>query len=406
MKLISFLLFSIISIYSLSAKHPIEKIKSGKWHAELQLNDSTQLPFFIEITNKSEFIVINGKEKITLELKILGDSCELVFPYFNSKLIVNQITRHSLKGYWINYNKGKNYTIPFKARIHKNTTRFPIDEKAEHQNFDGKWKTTFEPGTPDAYMGIGLFDQDHPSLISGTFLTETGDYRFLDGNVSGNSIFLSCFDGSHAFLFKGKETNGVINGSFYSGTHWWSEWLAERDDHFELKNPESLTYIKDSSLLQIDLKSIDGTDFHYPNPAFNDKVVIIQIMGTWCPNCLDESQYFKQLYSKYHEKGLEIIAIGYETGNSFEDYSRNILRLKNKLNVDFTYLVGGPAKKGVASEQFKMLNEVISFPTSIFIGKDGKVKRVHTGFNGPGTGAYYEEYTLKTEALIQDLLNQ
>jgi len=127
-------------------------------------------------------------------------------------------------------------------------------------------------------------------------------------------------------------------------------------------------------------------------------------MGSWCPNCLDEVRYYKELYNKYHDQGLEIISICYEMGNDFDDYVTNINRLKNKLGLEFTFLVGGVANKGLASEHFSMLNEVISFPTSIFIGRDAKVKLVHTGFNGPGTGSYYREYIEETNLLIESLL--
>lgn len=406
MKLISFLLFILISGHCFSGKAPIEKIKKGKWLAHLSLNDSTDLPFFLEVDDKSGYTVINGKEKISLTLKLSADSCELIFPYFNSKIVFTVNGKKTLKGYWINFNKGVNYKIPFHANFFKEVTRFPVNKADQPQNFHGKWKTTFEPGTADEYIGIGIFEQEDNWLLHGTFMTETGDYRFLDGNVTSNKIVLSCFDGSHAFLFKGKLIDNVIRGDFYSGKHWWCEWKAHRDDEFKLNDPEVLTYVRDSNLFQFDFKTLNGEDFHFPNRDFNNKVVIVQIMGTWCPNCLDESQYFKQLHNKYHDQGLEIIAVGYETGSGFEDYARNIDRFKKKLNVDFTFLVGGPANKGVASEHFKMLNEVISFPTSIFIGKDGAVKRVHTGFNGPGTGSYYEEYMIKTEGLIQELLNQ
>lgn len=406
MKLNSFLLFILISSYSFSGQPPVEKLKKGRWLAHLYLNDSIDLPFFLEVGDESGYTVINGKERISLTLKASPDTCELVFPYFNSKLVFTVRGKKSMVGFWINYNKGNNYKIPFEARFYKDPTRFPVEKDNALENFNGKWKTTFEPGTADEYFGIGLFEQEENSSIQGTFMTETGDYRFLEGNVSLNNLYLSCFDGSHAFLFNGKLTDGEIKGNFYSGNHWWSEWKAQRDDNFELTDPEVLTFIKDTNQLQLDFRTLTGEDFHYPNSSFDNKVVIIQIMGTWCPNCLDESQYFKQLHNKYHDQGLEIIAVGYETGNGFEDYARNIERLKNKLNVDFTFLVGGPAKKAVASDHFKMLNEVISFPTSIFIGKDGAVKRVHTGFNGPGTGSYYEEYTAKTEELIQQLLNQ
>jgi thiol-disulfide isomerase/thioredoxin len=193
-------------------------------------------------------------------------------------------------------------------------------------------------------------------------------------------------------------------GRFYSGNHWESAWTGKKDPDYQLTSPDELTYVVATDELHFKLKTLGGDDFIFPNKEYENKVTIIQIMGSWCPNCLDEVQYYKELYRKYHDQGLEIISICYETGNNFDDYVANIKRLKNTLELDFTFLVGGSANKGLASEHFNMLNEVISFPTSIFIGKDAKVKRVHTGFNGPGTGDYYREYIQKTNLLIESLL--
>ena len=149
---------------------------------------------------------------------------------------------------------------------------------------------------------------------------------------------------------------------------------------------------------------MEGDDFSFPNENYEGKVTIIQIMGTWCPNCLDETIYYKELYNKYHSKGLEIISIAYEVGDSIQDYIESVTRLRNKLSLNFTFLIGGAANKNLASQHFSMLNKIISFPTSIFIGRDGQVKRIHTGFNGPGTGDYYTEYVSYTNSLIENLL--
>ena len=204
--------------------------------------------------------------------------------------------------------------------------------------------------------------------------------------------------------YKAKKEGEQLTGKFFSGKHWSSDWVAELNQEAKIKDPEELTYIKDEGEVSFELQTIEGETFTFPNERLEDKVVIIQIMGSWCPNCLDETHYYKSLYENYHHKGLEIISIGYETGDTFEEQSKSIARLKEKLVLDFIFLVGGKASKSLASDHFEMLNEVISFPTSIFIGRDGKVKRVHTGFNGPGTGVYYQEYIEKTNALIESLL--
>jgi thiol-disulfide isomerase/thioredoxin len=375
----------------------------------MQLTKTDQLPFEILVNEHSgsfQLTVINGEEEIVLSKpkKIVGDSLEVEFPYFRSILRFQIHSKKEIRGSWYNLYK-KNYRIPFVAKFNPKKLRFShIPVKAERSFFKGKWEVHFEPGTSGTYPAVGMFEQDDKkNSLTGTFLTETGDYRYLSGNATKDSLYLSCFDGSHAFLLKAAFQNDSLYGTFYSGNHWSSEWIGFKNDLFELKSPEELTYPTNQPL-QFELQTLDGSTYSYPNKDLEGKVVIIQIMGSWCPNCLDESHYYKQLYNNYHDKGLEILSVGYEIGDSFDDHKANILKLKEKLNLEFTFLVGGNAKKALASEHFSALNEVISFPTSIYIGRDGTIRRVHTGFNGPGTGQLYKDYVQQTNALIESLL--
>jgi thiol-disulfide isomerase/thioredoxin len=408
MKFIFILILLTITPVCFSQNGKRIKVKKGAWISELLLTETDVLPFNMTVKKNNVLIIENGKEEILLNSPtIVSDSFHVRFPYFNSELVFTVKNKKKLAGYWVNYNKSKDYKIPF-VSTRKRTSRFSmITKKASSANVDGKWKVTFEPNTKSAYPAVGIFEQkDGDNTVSGTFLTETGDYRFLEGNCTEDSVYLSCFDGSHAFLFKARNEGDSLFGKFFSGKHWKSEWHAEKNEDYKLTSPDELTYIVDSNALTLNLKTLDGKDFTFPNPSYEGKVIIIQIMGSWCPNCLDETSYYKELYNTYHDQGLEIISIGYENGDSFDAHVSNINRLKEKLDLEFTFLVGGSASKGLASEHFKVLNEIISFPTSIFIGKDGEVKRVHTGFNGPGTGTYYREYVEKTNALIESLLIQ
>lgn len=406
MKFHFIVLFVFLFFSGFAQKENLQKLSRGAWISELQLNDSTVLPFNLVIKRGLSFIIKNGEEEIYLERgTIKDDSVHIRFPYFNSELVFKILNKKTINGYWINYNKGNNYKIPFSSKK-QNGSRFSSVQKTSPSiNVNGKWRVVFKPNTPSPFPAVGLFRQkENKNSVYGTFLTETGDYRFLEGNCTSDSLFLSCFDGSHAFLFHARFENDSLIGRFYSGNHWESKWTGKKDPDYQLTSPDELTYVVASDVLHFKLKTLDGEDFIFPNKKYENKVTIIQIMGSWCPNCLDEVQYYKELYRKYHDQGLEIISICYETGNNFDDYVANIKRLKNTLELDFTFLVGGSANKGLASDHFNMLNEVISFPTSIFIGKDAKVKRVHTGFNGPGTGDYYREYIQKTNLLIESLL--
>jgi thiol-disulfide isomerase/thioredoxin len=400
-------IFFLFSSFSQEKALPV--LKKGQWTGKLQLNPSTTLPFEININGKKkgqQFIIINGEEQIVLEKgTFINDSIHYVFPAFNSELILHKKNRKKLVGYWINYNKGKSYTIPVAAN-YGFKKRFPVKSESTFPYVEGNWETTFDPKTADSSKALGIFHQKE-NRVQGTFLTETGDFRYLDGNVSKDSLFLSCFDGSHAYLITGKITGDSIYGSFYSGKHWLGKWNARCNDAFQLSNPDSLTYIVDESKeFTFTLKDLSNNVFTFPNKQYKNKVTIIQIMGTWCPNCMDETKYFKEIYGKYHNSGLEIISVAYEVGNSFEDYVFKINRLKERYDLDYQFLIGGSANKGLASEQFSMLNQIISFPTAIFIDRNGQVRKVHTGFNGPGTGEYYTDYTKETELFLLELLKE
>lgn len=406
MKFFLLLAAMLVTFYGSAQK---TKLKKGSWIAELALNDRDNLPFNLLVSKSSKgysFMVENGDEMILLNEPIeKGDSLYVRFPFFNSMLVFKATSKLSIDGYWVNFNKKNNYKIPFTANKQRSERFSSAQKKALDTYLNGKWEVTFEPNTSSAYPAVGVFTQEKgKSEISGTFLTETGDYRFLKGNIVNDSLFLSCFDGSHAFLFKASIIGDSLNGQFFSGKHWTANWEGKRNDDFELKNPNDLTYILNDKKIEFDLVDLEGADFSFPNDNYAGKVTIIQIMGTWCPNCLDETIFFKELYDNYHEKGLEIISIAYEAGETMEDYVASVNRLRSKLNLDFTFLIGGDASKNLASQHFSMLNEIISFPTTLLIGRDGQVKRIHTGFNGPGTGEYYTDYISNTNSLIEKLL--
>jgi thiol-disulfide isomerase/thioredoxin len=395
--------FLLFTSQILSAQNT-PRLQLGYWKSHLQLNDSTQMPFKLMISKNKEnyiFSVHNAEEIISLtEISILkGDSLRVAFPNFHSSLTFKAENRTSIKGYWQNFEKGTSYKIPFFA----NFSKANLEKKPANNDISGRWKTLFGNDPKDITESVGIFKQTN-STVTGTFLTETGDYRFLEGTFLDDKLSLSAFDGSHAFYFIANYSEQSLRGTFYSGKHYATSWTASKNDTFALKHPDSLTYLVKEDPFSFKLKDIKGNDFSFPNPQFNNKVTIIQIMGTWCPNCMDETVFFKEVYEKYNKQGLEIIAIGYETPNEFSEQVQKIQRLIDRHNLKFTFLVGGKASKGLASQQFSMLNEVISFPTSIFIGRDGKVKKIHTGFNGPGTGEIYTNFREEIFLFIEELL--
>ena len=149
---------------------------------------------------------------------------------------------------------------------------------------------------------------------------------------------------------------------------------------------------------------LDGGTVSPKDARFAGKVLMVQVMGSWCPNCVDETLLLDELYAKHNANGLEVIAIAFE---KYEDEARSIAALKHfrdRLQVKYPIVYAGNANKEVARAKLPFLDHVMSYPTCIFIDRKGKVRRIRTGFYGPGTGEHYTHYKRNLERFLQDLL--
>ena len=395
-KSFSFCLFFILSTgFSLS--------QNNIWRVELALNDRLSLPFFLEqFTTRdlsTSYRILNGKEKINLSSKQKKDSLQLNFLEMDGFLMISQDSLTNLRGYWQNNIKGQR--IPLHG-VSGDSPRFPSSSDSKPLRVAKKYKVTFSQND-DPWPAVGLFEQNG-HIINGTFLTETGDFRFLSGNVYNDELFLSCFDGSHAFVFSAKINGNQLRGKFYSGSNYRTDWIGVQDENAQLKSPNKLTYIIDSTLDLSDVKVTTSCGFKKKLGAFNSPLTIIQIMGSWCPNCLDETNYYKALFEKYKSQGLKITSIGFEYGATRRIQRKKLKRFADKAEIPYPVYLGGAANKKTASVLFPMLSEISSFPTSLFLNEKGDIVFIHTGFNGPGTGIYFEEYKKETEDIIENLL--
>jgi thiol-disulfide isomerase/thioredoxin len=397
----------IILVSCTERKDNAKTLPPGDWVFELQLDENIPdliLPFNVEVIDSSELVFKNATERIRVnEVRYSGDSVTIVMPVFGSEFKA-LMTEESLSGKWFKYTSGKSYSIPFIAR-YGSTQRFVSDNPPE-ADFSGRWKSYFI-NQADTSEAIGVFAQSGEK-VTGTFLTETGDFRYLDGAVDGTRLSLSAFDGAHAFLFEAVvDEKGKLNGTFRSGNHWEAQWLAAKDADAELRDMKDLTYLKEGyETFDFRFPDENGDTVSLTDPQFEDKLVVVQIFGTWCPNCMDETRFLVDMHKKYNAKGLEIIGLDFEPNPTLPYFQKRIARFRKDLDVSYTLLLAGSSNKKKATEALPMLNQIISFPTAIFLDKDKNIREIHTGFSGPGTGSEYSDYTNDTEALILELLGQ
>ncbi|WAC02116.1 TlpA disulfide reductase family protein [Lacinutrix neustonica] len=400
------LLIAITTIIILSCKTETKKatLGVGLYRAELQINATEILPFTFKVKDANNLTVFNAEEEIEVdEITYRNDSVFIEMPVFEA-LLAAKMDKETLNGHFIV--AGKNRIIPFKAE--KKDNRFDLTKKAE-TNITGNWETIFSPDTEeDKYIAKGIFKQNG-NQVTGTFRTETGDYRFLEGVVNGNELKLSTFDGAHAFLFTGTVSDSIINGTFYSGNHWREPFIAKRNEAFELPSADDLTFLKEGyDSLAFRFPDAQGHLVSLNDARFKDKVVVVQIMGTWCPNCLDESKYYAEVYEQYKDQDLEIVALAFEYAKTNEKAFASIKRLQDRVGISYPILLAqtGTTSKAKAQEKLPMLNHVLSYPTTVFLDKKGKVRKIHTGFNGPATGEKFVTFRKEFRSFVDTLLSE
>jgi peroxiredoxin len=384
-------------------------LQTGIWRGALQTSSGNELPFNFMVTDtiSGQYITImNGDERLKVtNIKAEGDSVFIKMPLFDSEFKL-KLTVDSLSGKWIKHGAYTDAILPFTAKANRAWRFFKEPEKTR-LNVTGRWSAAFGENDEKEKI-IGEFKQDGNKL-TGTFLSTTGDYRYLEGTVSGNKFYLSCFDGGHAYIFTANvgDDNTLTDGVQYAGYTGITKWKAIRNETDKLPDAYSLTVLKPGfKKIDFTFKDVDGKLVSLHDERFKNKVVIVQILGSWCPNCMDETAYFTSgYYKKYQPQGVEIIGLAYERTPDFAKSQRTLLQLKNHFEVPYPLLITGfTPGNGDPQKSLPMLANFKGFPTTIIIDKKGNVRKIHTGFSGPGTGSYFKEFTDEFEKLTDDLL--
>ncbi|TGE14188.1 peroxiredoxin family protein [Hymenobacter elongatus] len=392
-----------------------EVLTIGTWRGVLSAQGQ-QIPFLFDITQdggKPTVTLRNGEERIKLdEITTAGDSTTIRLGVFDAALVVRADGTDKLKGTWVKYDGKEPYRVAFAATKGEEPL-FPVMADRKILSFDGTWKVTFKGEDGETYPAVGVFKQNEQN-ITGTFLTSTGDYRYLAGQVDGNVLKLSTFDGSHGFLFSGKNPNETdtnataISGDFYSGKKGHETWTAVKDPNAKLPDANTLTGMKPGQKkLDFKFPSIyEGGAISPSDPKYKGKVVVIQILGSWCPNCMDETNFLAPWYEKNKSRGVEVIGLGYERTPDQTLAAKKLLKMKERMNIGYDLAVAGIADKDAAAKSLPQLQSVLAFPTTIFLDKKGEVRKIHTGFSGPGTGTYYQEEIADFNQTIDMLLKE
>ncbi|MCY7422017.1 MAG: TlpA family protein disulfide reductase [Chitinophagaceae bacterium] len=402
------ILMAIAGLYTMAqAKATTTQFYKGT----LVREDGNEIVFNFELRKKNGkpvIYIINGMERFRVDgVRMTADSVFIKMPLFESYFKA-AVSNNNWTGVWIKETSKGTQQMPFVARLA--ATRFPLTEGTARVSITGRWEADFASDSGAAINAVAEFQQKGNTL-TGSFLTSTGDYRYLSGIVTGNKLKLSTFDGGHAFLFTADVSgkNKITNGKFYSGKTFVDDWTAKKKSTAIVPPNASAMYLKPGETsLNFRFPDLDSNLVSINDDRFKNKVVVIQLMGSWCPNCMDETAFLSEYYTANKNRGVEVLGLAYEYTSNFERAKQGLLKFKNRFNVQYPLLFTGVSITDElrTEKTLPQVTPIKVFPSSIIIDKKGVVRKLDNGFYGPGTGIHYKQYKKEFHDTINRLLSE
>ena len=399
----------IIVISSCTQQSNTNKLQSGTWLGELEVAENKKVPFLFEVsstTNDSSTVtLINGEDRFDLEGVTLNNDTIIIPIVAYDAVIKGTVSDNKIDGKFI-----KNYIeddegVPFRATYGINN-RFEPSSNPTSQHIDGKWDVIFVGEQGDTTHNVGIFKTDN-NIITGSILTLSGDLRYLEGAYTEKGVQLSAFGGLSPYYFEFNFTGeNSFEGTFYT-TRGTTRIIGTKNENAALADAYSLAGLKEEyETLSFELPDLNGNIVSLKDEKYQGKVVIVSILGSWCPNCLDEMAFLAPWYEENKDRGVEVIGIAFERKNDFEYGKKALTQLKERYNTGYPLLFGGAVGRENVAGALPELENFSSYPTTIYIDKQGKVNKIHTGFNGPATGLFYEDFKKDFNQLIDTLLEE
>lgn len=397
-------LYLMLALFS----YTVVTAQQGNWVASLARPDGNNIVFTFNWKTENSrpvWYIKNAAEKIRVDnITEAGDSFIVQMPVFESQFRFT-VNNNTLSGVWIKRGAVNTQVLPFSAIPGSN--RF-APAAAAQKNISGRWAVAFQEN--NAEISVAEFVQKG-NILTGTFLNSTGDYRYLEGIVTKDTLLLSGFDGSHSFLFKAViKNNTTINaGIFYSGANGKEEWTAIKNSKAKVPEASVAMYVKPGEeSLDFSFKDLEGKQVALKSDRFKNKVVVIQLMGSWCPNCMDETAFLSNYYNNNKQRGVEVIALAYEYTTDWERSVKSLKKFKQRFNVQYTILNTEVTVTDSLRTQktLPQVTDIKFFPSSIIIDKKGKIRKLDTGFNGPATGLHYVAYKKEFNSVVDNLLKE
>jgi thiol-disulfide isomerase/thioredoxin len=328
-------------------------------------------------------------------VRVTGDS--VVFDIAAYAATIGAVVRgDSLVGEYHNVGRRGPRTIPFRAA----RGRWRV-EPAPAQLI-GRWDAQFLTDWDASPRIIEL--RNGEAGLEGTIISNTGDYGLFWGHAQEDSFSISHFDGSYVYMLTGRLQGDTLRGIFHAGLRTQTRFVAIRSTGApHLKSPTEIT-TADTAPFRFSFPDLEGRQITEADPRLKGKVVVIDAFGTWCPTCHDAAPALVQLWQDYHQRGLEVVGLAYEvSGDSATD--NPLIRLyRDTYHIPFLLLRAGTNDTEAAAATLPQLTNFTAFPTTIFLDRNGRVRRIHAGFYGPALPNQHAKLVADMRAEVEGLL--
>lgn len=419
-----------VSVFSLCAHGQQSAASSlaGRWDAVITNASKIDVPFGLSVREDRSASggiraeILNGSESIPFTTATLVDGeLKLHLEQYDGTLKLH-LEGNELRGEWSRQTAKGVVHYPVRATRHQQRKR--TDAAWEGNSLNGQWTFTFDGSAtnPDK-VAPAEFKQSKALVeaggvvaeVEGTIAPVSGDYGLLAGTISTSrnnpaTFRLSRFDGIHIVLVTGEfKPDGSLAGKLNTQAFTAIPRTAAASTASEAAaepNPESVTKLKDPSEIfrfsAVDPKTRRRVT--QDDPRLKGKPYIVDIFGTWCPNCHDEAPVLVDIYKRYREQGLEIVGLAYEYVDDPARNARLVEVYRKKYGIGFPLLLAGTTDEGQIAKTLPQLVGFGAYPTTIFVGRDGKVHKIHAGFAGPATGERFTETKRRFEENVKAII--
>lgn len=373
---------------------------AGQWDAVVGVSNNTiEIPFRFDITNTNgawRGYFFDGDVKVPSQAgSFENGTVDLRFDQYGGRVIAT-LKGDTLEGKYDRGTRGAAY--PFKA-VRASAAKASADKVP---NIAGEWRIPTKNARGET--GWRFIVRQTGATVSASILRIDGDTGTLSGKYANGKFLISHFSGARPVKF---EITVNADGSLELLQNGSQKMAAYKLTDARAKDatptaPTQFTRMKNpAEPLRFSYPDLNGKLVSNTDPQFRNKVVIVTITGSWCPNCHDEAPFMTELYKTYHARGLEIVALGFEEPDQLKNPVRPRAFVK-QFGIEYPFLiVGEPEDAPAKIAQAENLN---AFPTTFVLGKDGRVREVHAGYASVATGTVHEESKKEMKALIERLL--